>query len=81
MWSDVASTLKNTSIVTRSHPLESTTENVTITELHLPGNATGILIPNTEQIKVRILGAVHDDGELIDALQLTFLSWHLVSIK
>ena len=80
LWSDVGSTLKNTSIVTRSHPLDSTTENVTITELHLPGNVTGILIPNTEQIKVRILGAVHDDGKQIDVLQLTFLSWHIVSI-
>ncbi|CAO1437220.1 unnamed protein product [Diamesa tonsa] len=79
MWSDVDSTLKNISIVTRSHPLESTTENVTITDLHLPGNATGILIPKTEQVKVRILSAVHDDGQLIDALQLTFLSWHLIN--
>ncbi|CAO1436821.1 unnamed protein product [Diamesa serratosioi] len=79
LWSDIGSTLKNTSIVTRSRPLESLTENVTIIELHLPGNATGILIPNTKQIKVRILGSVHADGELMASQQLKYLSWNIIN--
>lgn len=44
------------------------------TEVQVPGNVTGFLIINTEEIDVRILGTVREDGELFEQ-DLSYLSW------
>lgn len=44
------------------------------TEVQVPGNVTGLLIINTEEINVRILGSVMENGELFDQ-DLKFLTW------
>lgn len=44
------------------------------TEVQVPGNVTGLLIINTEEVNVRILGTILKSGELFDQ-DLQFLSW------
>lgn len=79
LWTDVSNTLQKIPIVTRTHPSLDPLENVTITEVRVPGNASGILIPNSEQIVVRILGTVQANGELMMDQDLKYLSWNTVS--
>lgn len=44
------------------------------TEVVVPGNVTGLYIPNTDEINVRILGSVLDSGELFEQ-DTQYLSW------
>lgn len=43
-------------------------------EVKVPGNMTGLYIVNTNEIHVRILGTVQENGELFDQ-NLKYLSW------
>lgn len=51
--------------------------NETRTELLIPGNVTGILIPNSRKIEVRVLGATPDNP--IDEQDLQYIPWKTVS--
>lgn len=44
------------------------------TEVVVPGNVTGLYIPNTDEINVRILGTVLESGELFNQ-DIQYLSW------
>ncbi|CRL07227.1 CLUMA_CG020208, isoform A [Clunio marinus] len=44
------------------------------TEVQVPGNVTGLYIINTEEVNVRILGSILEDGRLMDQ-DFQFLSW------
>ena len=44
------------------------------TEVQVPGNVTGLLIINTEEVNVRILGTIMENDELFEQ-DLQFLSW------
>lgn len=48
--------------------------SITITQVKLPGNVTGILIPNAPRLDVRVLGSL---SEKFDVLQqdLRFIKW------
>lgn len=81
LFSEVSNTLQKIPIVTRTYASTDPSENVTITEVRVPGNASGILIPNSEQIVVRILGTVQADGELMNDQDLKYLSWNTVSFN
>uniref|UniRef100_A0A6B2EER7 Putative neural cell adhesion molecule l1 n=1 Tax=Phlebotomus kandelakii TaxID=1109342 RepID=A0A6B2EER7_9DIPT len=50
--------------------------NETRTELLIPGNVTGILIPNSSKIEVRVLGATPDNP--IDEQDLQFIPWKTI---
>uniref|UniRef100_W4VR48 Putative neural cell adhesion molecule l1 n=1 Tax=Corethrella appendiculata TaxID=1370023 RepID=W4VR48_9DIPT len=52
-------------------------QNITITEVRVPGNVTGILIPNSNRIVVRVLGSLSDDGEPLDQ-DLRFVQWKTI---
>ena len=54
-----------------------TNTNVTITEVRVPGNVSGILIPNSNHIVVRVLASTTLDGEPLKQ-DLRFLSWKTV---
>ena len=57
-----------------------TKPNVCITEIRVPGNVTGILIPNTNNITVRIYVPIDDDG--VEFKQdLSYLEWTTVNLK
>jgi hypothetical protein len=43
-------------------------------EVKVPGNVTGLYIINTDEINVRILGSVMEDGELFEQ-DLKFIKW------
>jgi hypothetical protein len=43
-------------------------------EVKIPGNVTGLYIVNTDEINVRVLGTVQEDGELFEQ-DLKYLSW------
>lgn len=45
------------------------------TEVTLPGNVTGLYIPNIEEVNVRILGTVLESGEIFEQ-DLKYLSWN-----
>lgn len=50
-----------------------------ITELRVLGNVSGILIPNTHEIVVRVLVPIHDDeGELIQDVR--YVEWKKVRV-
>lgn len=40
--------------------------NITITEVRIPGNITGILIPNTNKIVVRVIATITDHGKVFE---------------
>lgn len=44
------------------------------TEVQVPGNVTGLYIINKEELNVRILGTIKENGELLDQ-DLRYLSW------
>jgi len=48
-----------------------------ITELYVPGNVTGILIPNVNRIDVRVLGSIDNNGKLFYG-NLRFVQWKTV---
>ncbi|XP_059611171.1 uncharacterized protein LOC132258084 [Phlebotomus argentipes] len=50
--------------------------NETRTELLIPGNVTGILIPNSSKIEVRVLGATPDNP--IDEQDLDYIPWKMI---
>ena len=51
--------------------------NGTITEVRVPGNVSGILIPNSNFIIVRVLASTSANGEPLDQ-DLRFLRWKTV---
>jgi hypothetical protein len=66
-WNDVVETL--TKIPAKS------SNQTDWTEVQVPGNVTGIYIINTEEVTVRILGTVQEDGKLFPQ-DLQYLGWH-----
>lgn len=53
-------------------------QNETITEVRVSGNVTGILIPNTKRIVVRVLVPIYDEnGEMLN-LDTTFVEWKFI---
>lgn len=88
-WTDVAEHLTTISAVTNvKHEITgsaSKTKNGTahspklITELRVDGNVSGVLIPNTVEVIVRVLVPVIDkDGELIQDAR--FVEWRKVCL-
>lgn len=87
-WTDVAGHLTTISAVTNVQPQPevngsgSKTKSVArstkqITELRVDGNVSGVLIPNTVEVVVRVLVPVIDeDGELIQDAR--FVEWKKV---
>lgn len=49
-------------------------------QVKFAGNVTGILIPNTQQVVVRILGTIEPDGELFKQ-DLKFVPWSTVELS
>lgn len=88
-WTDVAGHLTTISAVTNVQQEENGTGGKTksgtrspkrITELRVNGNVSGVLIPNTVEVIVRILVPVIDeDGELIQDAR--FVEWRKVCSK
>lgn len=70
-WESVASSMQTISVVNRN---KTDWDNANITEVKVPGNVSGIYIPNTDEIHVRILGSVSKDGELFEQ-DHQYLSW------
>lgn len=87
-WEDIAGHLTTVSAVTKVHPQpeingsggktkSGTRSSRLITELRVGGNVSGVLIPNTVEIVVRILVPVVDeDGEMIQDSR--FVEWKKV---
>lgn len=50
----------------------------TVTEVRVPGNVSGILIPNSNTIIVRVLASTTPDGEPLDQ-DLRFLRWKTIN--
>ena len=59
--------------------VDTNSAGATITEVKVPGNVTGLLIPNTNRITVRILGSVQNDGEPL-VQDLSYVQWKTVNI-
>lgn len=55
---------------------DEATMNVTITEVKVAGNVTGILIPNSNRVIARVLGVKR--GETIDEQTVKFVQWKIV---
>lgn len=92
-WNDVANDLTNIPAVTNIYPNtekdETTTQSTngekkssSITELRVNGNVSGILIPNTREIVVRVLVPIVDEDGILDQ-DMRFVEWKKVcySIK
>lgn len=70
---------KLTSSSTTSEGNENDSNNM-ITELRISGAVSGILIPNTKQITVRVLVPIYDEeGEIYQ--DFTYVEWKTVSIE
>lgn len=54
-------------------------QNETITEVRVPGNVTGILIPNTKRIVVRVLIPIIFENREFEQ-DLRYVQWKIVSI-
>lgn len=65
-WDDVSENLQKITVRNNDHP--------DWTEVVVPGNVTGLSIPNIDEINVRILGTVLESGELFSQ-DLQYLSW------
>lgn len=89
-WTDITSHLTKVAATTNIYPQNddstdqiksSSNENPkSITQLSVNGNVTGILIPNTKEIVVRVLVPVFDeDGELIQDMR--YVEWKKVNLK
>ncbi|XP_031623954.1 uncharacterized protein LOC116341177 [Contarinia nasturtii] len=89
-WNDTVGDLTNISVTTNIYPYtelddyddrttqtdnnEMKTNSKMLTELRVDGNVSGILIPNTHEIIVRVLvPIIDDDGELIQDVR--FVEW------
>lgn len=89
-WTDISGDLTNIPATTNTHPFstnhdhETTPGNdtftpKTITELRVSGNVSGILIPNTREIVVRVIvPIINDDGSELHQ-DLTYVEWIKVS--
>lgn len=87
-WTDVSGHLTPISAVTNVKPQQEVNESGSkaksgkpspklITELRVDGNVSGVLIPNTVEVVVRVLVSVIDeDGELIQDAR--FVEWKKV---
>lgn len=51
--------------------------NMTITEVKIPGNVTGILIPNTNKVIVRVLATITDNGVVLEQ-DNRFVQWKTI---
>lgn len=90
-WDDVSNDLTNIPATTNIYPndekidsitqtTDSDTNSSSITELRVNGNVTGILIPNTHEIVVRVLVPIVDeDGEL--SQDTRYVEWKKVCVK
>lgn len=66
--------------MTQSIPAEKRTNRKMITELRVNGNVSGVLIPNTHEIVVRVLvPIIDDDGELIQDVR--YVEWKKVRVE
>lgn len=54
-------------------------QSETITEVRVPGNVTGILVPNTKRIIVRVLIPIIYENRELDQ-DLRYVQWRIVSI-
>ncbi|XP_062535649.1 uncharacterized protein LOC134204852 isoform X2 [Armigeres subalbatus] len=50
---------------------------VLVTQLKVPGNVTGVFIPNTKNVNVRILGSTAEDGEPM-VQDLHYIQWKTI---
>lgn len=65
-WSEVEKNLSKISV--------KNSNKTDWTEVQVPGNVTGLYIINTEEVNVRILGSVAENGEILEQ-DLQYLSW------
>lgn len=91
-WDDISSDLTNIPASTNVHtntdddniddesmPPKKRTIPKMITELRVNGNVSGVLIPNTREIVVRVLVPIIDDeGELIQDVR--YVEWKKVRV-
>lgn len=89
-WNDVSNDLTNIPAITNIYPNDDKDDSTTkstdsdkksssITELRVNGNVSGILIPNTREIVVRVLVPVVDeDGELVQDMR--YVEWKKVCV-
>lgn len=68
-WNDIKGKLEKISV--------KNSNNSKWTEVSVPGNVTGLYIVNTDEVNVRILGSVQENGELFnqDVNYLQYLNW------
>lgn len=53
-------------------------KNIAISEIRIPSNVTGILLPNTNKIVVRVLVPVMDGDTELDQ-DMSYVEWKIVS--
>lgn len=73
-WSEISLFLEKIPATTNVH---TTDEDMTITELKIPGNVTGILIPNTNKVIVRVLATITENGQVIEQ-DNRFVQWKTI---
>uniref|UniRef100_A0A182XWB4 Uncharacterized protein n=1 Tax=Anopheles stephensi TaxID=30069 RepID=A0A182XWB4_ANOST len=60
-----------------SAQMRKTHKRVTVTQVKVAGNVTGILLPNIRSVKVRVLGSVSPDGEPM-VQDLRYVEWKVL---
>lgn len=78
-WEDINNKLEKIVVVSRREEAAAT-RNALITSIQVPGNVTGMLIPNTNKIALRVLVPIlTSDGRELE-LDMRYLEWKRVSI-
>lgn len=87
-WNDVSNDLTNIPAVTNIYPYDEKDETTTqltdgakksssIIELRVNGNVSGILIPNTRKIVVRVLVPIVDEDGILNQ-DIKYVEWKTV---
>lgn len=79
-WHDVEAKLVNIPVNRSNSDHALTPDETTTTQLRVPGSITGILIPNTSQVSMRVIAPIMDGGRELP-LDNTFVQWTTVSVK
>uniref|UniRef100_A0A182P6L8 Ig-like domain-containing protein n=1 Tax=Anopheles epiroticus TaxID=199890 RepID=A0A182P6L8_9DIPT len=60
--------------------LRKTHQQITVTQIKVAGNVTGILLPNIRSVMVRVLGSVTPDGEPM-VQDLRYVEWKMIDTE
>lgn len=72
--SQIQSNLNKIEIISNSTQKINTTSPITITQIKLSGNVTGILIPNALKLDVRVLGSLSKKFDVLKQ-DLRYINW------